>query len=134
MTVRTKRTPSLRELRNNCPGNVAILPTAPARQVQQRYGRAYGQAKRELLASQARAFPYKPPWAREDERQAQSLELRADVPPFDPGIWRGDLDEKFPSIRMRTDRRGFHVVPALIDAGKATRRFDCRCATFPRWT
>lgn len=34
------------------------------------------------------------------------------------GIWRGDLDEKFPSIRMRTDRRGFQVVPALIDAGK----------------
>ena len=33
-------------------------------------------------------------------------------------IWRGDLDEKFPSIRMRTDRRGFQVVPALIDAGK----------------
>ena len=33
-------------------------------------------------------------------------------------LWRGDLDEKFPSIRMRTDRRGFQVVPALIDAGK----------------
>jgi hypothetical protein len=33
-------------------------------------------------------------------------------------VWRGDLDEKFPSIRMRTDRRGVHVVPALIDAGK----------------
>jgi len=33
-------------------------------------------------------------------------------------VWRGDLDEKFPSIRMRTDRRGFQVVPALIDAGK----------------
>ncbi|TWC95473.1 hypothetical protein FB595_1731, partial [Sphingobium sp. AEW010] len=32
-------------------------------------------------------------------------------------VWRGDLDEKFPSIRMRTDRRGFQVVPALIDAG-----------------
>lgn len=78
------RTPSLRELRRNCPDNVAILPTAPARQVQQRYGRAYVQAKRELVASQAVAFPYKPPWTREEERQAQSLELRADVPPFDP--------------------------------------------------
>lgn len=33
-------------------------------------------------------------------------------------LWRGDLDEKFPSIRMRTDRCGIHVVPALIDAGK----------------
>ena len=78
------RTPSLRELRRDCPGNVAILPTAPARQVQQRYGRTYGQAKRELIANQAVAFPYKLPLAREDERQAQSLELRADVPPFDP--------------------------------------------------
>jgi hypothetical protein len=33
-------------------------------------------------------------------------------------VWRGDLDEKFPSIRIRTDRRGFQVVPALIDVGK----------------
>ncbi|MGB7655081.1 MAG: hypothetical protein WBL74_06340 [Novosphingobium sp.] len=63
---------------------MAILPTAPARQVQQRYGRDDGQAKRELVASQPLAFPYKSPWTRADERQAQSLELRADVPPFDP--------------------------------------------------
>jgi hypothetical protein len=80
-----KRTPSLRELRRDCPGNVDILPTAPARQVQQNYGRAYGQAKRSLIASQSLTFPYKPPWVREDERQLQSLELRPDVPPFDPG-------------------------------------------------
>ena len=78
------RTPSLFELRRDCPGNVAILPTAPARQVQQRYGRVFAQARRELIASQAVAFPYKLPWAREDERQAQSLVVRADVPPFDP--------------------------------------------------
>lgn len=79
------RTPSLRELRRNCPGNVAILPNAPARQVQQEYGRAYGRAKRELIASQAVAFPYEPPWSRAYEREAQSPELRADVQPFDPG-------------------------------------------------
>lgn len=79
------RTPSLRELRRNCPGNVAILPTAAERQVQQRYGRAYAAAKRELIASQPVAFPYQLPFWREAERQAQSLELRADVPPFDPG-------------------------------------------------
>lgn len=79
------RTPSLRDLRRECPANVAILPTAPARQVQQQYGRAYGDAKRELIASQAVAFPYVPPWSRTYEREAQSLELRADVPPFDPG-------------------------------------------------
>lgn len=78
------RLPSLRELRRDCPGNVAILPTAPARQVQQRFGRAYGQAKRELVANQAVTFPYQPPWTREDERQAQSLDRRADVPEFDP--------------------------------------------------
>ena len=78
------RVPSLRELRRDCPGNVAILPTAPARKVQQRYGRTYVLAKRELIANQALAFPYKPPWERENERQALSLELRADVPSFDP--------------------------------------------------
>jgi len=80
-----KRAPSLRELRRACPANVAILPTAAARQVQQNYGRAYGQAKRSLIASQSLTFPYKPPWVREDERQLQSLVLRPDVPPFDPG-------------------------------------------------
>jgi len=79
------RTPSLRELRRACAANVAILPTAAARQVQQRYGLAYGLARREVIASQSVAFPYKPPWVREEERQAQSLELRPDVPPFDPG-------------------------------------------------
>ena len=76
------RTPSLRELRRKRPANVAILPTAAERQIQQRHGRFYGKAKRELVASQAVVFPYQPPWAREDERQA--LALRADVPPFDP--------------------------------------------------
>ena len=79
------RTPSLRELRRKCPGNVAILPTAPARQVQQRYGHAYAAAKRDLIASQPVAFPYKSPWEREYERQQASLELRPGVPPFDPG-------------------------------------------------
>ena len=79
------RAPSLRQLRRDHPANVAILPCAPARQVQQRFGRAYGIAKRELLASQAVAFPYEPPWAREEKRSAQSLELRAGVPAFDPG-------------------------------------------------
>lgn len=78
------RIPSLRELRRDCPGNVAILPTAPTRKVEQRFGRDYGQAKRELVACQPVEFPYKPPWVRRDERQAQSLQLRADVPPFDP--------------------------------------------------
>ena len=78
------RLPSLRELRRDCPGNVAILPTAPARQVQQRYGRAYGQAKLELITTQPLAFPYQPPWVREAARQVQSLDRRADVPEFDP--------------------------------------------------
>ncbi len=81
---RINRTPFLRELRRKCPANVAILPTASARRVQQGQGRAYVKAKREMIASQAVAFPYKSPWEREYERQAQSLELRADVPPFDP--------------------------------------------------
>lgn len=80
-----KRPPSLRELRRKCPANVAILPTAPARQVQQQYGQAYVKAKRDLIESQPVAFPFKSPGERERERQAQSLELRADVPPFDPG-------------------------------------------------
>lgn len=79
------RTPSLRELHRTCPANVAILPTAAARQVQQQYGRAFVQARGELAASQPVAFPFKFPGEREAERQAQSLELRADVPPFDPG-------------------------------------------------
>ncbi|WP_292966721.1 hypothetical protein [Novosphingobium sp. UBA1939] len=84
------RTPSLRELRRACPANVAILPTAATRQVQQHSGRAaerraHMQAKRELIESQPVAFPFKFPGERERERQAQSLELRADVPPFDPG-------------------------------------------------
>ena len=80
-----RRTPSLRELRLNCPDNVVILPTAPSRQVKQRYGRTYGPAKRALIASQSVEFPYRAPWTREEDRQAQSLELRPDVPPFDPG-------------------------------------------------
>lgn len=80
-----KRTPSLCELRRKCPANVAILPTAPARQVQQQYGQAYAKAKRELIASQSVAFPDILPAVREAERRAQSSELRADVPPFDPG-------------------------------------------------
>lgn len=79
------RTPSLRELRRACPVNVAILPTAPARQVQQPCGPARAKARRELAAGQAMTFPYKPPWVRREEREAQSLELRADVPSFDPG-------------------------------------------------
>jgi hypothetical protein len=78
------RTPSLRELRRNCPANVVILPTAPARQVQQPCGPARAKARRELAAGQAIAFPYKPPWKRREEQEAQSLELRAGVPPFDP--------------------------------------------------
>jgi hypothetical protein len=80
-----KRTPSLRELRRKCPANVVILPTAPARQVQQQYGQAYAKAKLELIASQPVAFPDILPAVREAERRAQSSELRADVPPFDPG-------------------------------------------------
>ncbi len=78
------RTPSLRELRRARPANVVILPTAPARQVQQQYGRAYGKAKRALMASQSVTFPYILPYVREAEREAQEPELRADVPPFDP--------------------------------------------------
>lgn len=80
----TVRTPSLRELRRNRPDNVTILPTAAARQVEQRYGRDYGKAKRALVESQTAAFPYKPPWAREWERAEASPVLKADVPPFDP--------------------------------------------------
>ena len=80
-----KRAPSLRELRKGAPANVVILSTAPARQVQQRFGRAYAKAKCKLIASQPVAFPFKFPRVREAERQAERLELRADVPPFDPG-------------------------------------------------
>lgn len=79
-----KRTPSLRELRRKLPANVVILPTAPDRQVQLHFGRAYGPAKRALLASQSVAFPYQLPATREAERLAKSLELRADVPRFNP--------------------------------------------------
>lgn len=80
-----RRTPSLRELRCDRPANVVILPTAPARQVWQQHGPAHGKAKRELLASQAVAFPYELPFWREAAREASKPELRADVPPFDPG-------------------------------------------------
>jgi hypothetical protein len=38
------------------------------------------QARRELIESQPVAFPFKVPGERERERQAQSLELRTDVP------------------------------------------------------
>ena len=79
------RTPSLRDLRRECAANVVILATAQARKVQQQYGRAFAKAKRELVATQAVAFPYVPPWTRAYEKAEQSLELRADVPPFDPG-------------------------------------------------
>lgn len=79
------RTPSLRELRRERPANVVILPNAPARKVQQQYGRAYAKAKREIIASQAVAFPYELPAMRERARLDASPELRADVPPFDPG-------------------------------------------------
>lgn len=78
------RTPSLRELRRDRPANVVILPSAPARKVQQQYGRAYAKAKREMMACQAVAFPYELPFWREAEREARKPELRADVPPFDP--------------------------------------------------
>ena len=78
------RIPSLRELRRERPANVVILPTAPARQVQQQYGRAYAKAKREMMASQVVAFPYELPYWREAEREAGKPELREDVPPFDP--------------------------------------------------
>lgn len=78
------RTPSLRELRRDAPANVAILPSAPSRRVEQRYNDATRQAKRELIASQAVAFPYKLPADREAERLDEVAELRADVPPFDP--------------------------------------------------
>lgn len=81
----TARKPSLRGLRNNLPANVVILPNAAARQVQQRGGPGYMQARRDLEARQAIAFPYKAPFIREQERPAQSLTLRADVPAFDPG-------------------------------------------------
>jgi len=78
------RNPSLRELRRNLPQNVVILPTAAQRQVEQRWNDATRAAKRGLIANQAVKFPYQLPFWREAERQAQSLELRPDVPPFDP--------------------------------------------------
>jgi hypothetical protein len=78
------RAPSLRELRRKLPANVAILSTAPDRQVKQHYGRAYGPAKRALLAGQSITFPFKEPRVRAAERLDTTLELRADVPPFDP--------------------------------------------------
>lgn len=78
------RTPALRELRRNLPQNVVILPTAARRQVEQRWNDVTRAAKQELIASQAVKFPYQLPFWREANRQAQSLELRAGVPTFDP--------------------------------------------------
>lgn len=78
------RTPSLSELRLQRPANVAILPSATERQVQQRYGRAYAKAKREMIASQAVAFPFKFPVERQAAQRGNDPNLRADVPPFDP--------------------------------------------------
>ncbi len=49
------------------------------------------EARRELIERQPVTFPFKFPGQRAAERQAQllaqsqSLELRPDVPPFDPG-------------------------------------------------
>jgi hypothetical protein len=80
-----KRIPGLRSLRRKCPANVVILPTAAERKVQQHYGRKYVAAKRAMIASQPVEFPYQLPFWRAAEREAQSPELRADVPPFDPG-------------------------------------------------
>lgn len=79
------RVPSLRELRRRRPANVVILPTAADRQVQQRYGRDFITAKRALIDSQGVEFPHQLPAWRQIEREAESLDLRADVPPFDPG-------------------------------------------------
>lgn len=84
------RTPSLRELRRACPANVAILPTAAARQVQQHYGREYQATKRELISSQHAVFPYIMPAIRELQAKAEDAERLAHcqssrpVPEFDP--------------------------------------------------
>lgn len=101
------RTPSLRELRRNCPGNVAILPTASARQVQQRYGRGYSEATDELIAGQAATFSFKFPGEREAERLARRPELRADVPPFDP-----------------SNPAHLRAWEAILDAGRSLHRSD----------
>lgn len=79
------RIPSLRELRRHRPANVEILPTAAERKVEQRWNAAARQARHDLRAGQSVTFPFLLPGVREAARQAQSLELRPDVPPFDPG-------------------------------------------------
>lgn len=74
------RAPSLRELRHALPENVVILPTAQARQVQQKLSRAYGKATRELRQAQGREFPNKPPYVREAERRAAVIAATLDCP------------------------------------------------------
>ena len=67
------RSPSLRELRANMPGNVAILPTAASRKVQQRYNERSRRARRALRDSQAQSFPYRHPHLRAEEPYARAL-------------------------------------------------------------
>lgn len=76
--------------------------------MKQCYGRAFAEAKRELIARQTVAFPHLLPSWRAAEQAAQSLELRADVPPFDPSnpahlrAWEAICD--FGRSSLPTDR------------------------------
>lgn len=67
------RSPSLRELRSSCPANVAILPTAAPRKVQQRHNQHAHQARRELRESQPQTFPYRHPHLRAEEPYARAM-------------------------------------------------------------
>ena len=67
------RSPSLRELRSSCPANVAILPTAAPRKVQQKHNQHSRRAKRDLRESQAQSFPYRHPHLRAEEPYAHAM-------------------------------------------------------------
>lgn len=64
------RTPSLRELRANRPANVEILPSATARQVQQKWNKQSQAASREMKKRHASRFEYEHPGTRRARKHA----------------------------------------------------------------
>ena len=67
------RKPSIRELHRARPGNVAILPTAPSRQVPNHQSREAREAGRALRAQHAGRFAFKTAGQRRAERQAEAM-------------------------------------------------------------
>jgi hypothetical protein len=72
-TNRPLRTPSLRELKCNRPDNVEILPTAPPRQVTQRYNRHAIAKRYALREASAERFNYIHPHVRAQMDKARRL-------------------------------------------------------------